>query len=70
MVACDDLSSTQRCSLRILQKRFCPMTRCPLRPLDTFNVNSASGASVFGLILTYLIVLLQFKIQERAMAST
>ena len=33
----------------------------PLRPLDIFCLNRSSAASHAGLMITYLIVLLQFK---------
>ncbi len=59
----DTLTLKEKTRLRILESRF--SRPCPLRPLDTFNVNSASGASLAGLILTYLIVLLQWKLSEK-----
>ena len=34
----------------------------PIRPCDVFNLNTASFVSIGGIILTYLIVLLQFKL--------
>ena len=36
----------------------------PMRPLDMFNLNFASAASTAGLLLTYLIVLMQFRAGE------
>ena len=33
----------------------------PIRPYDVFNLNYASGFSMDGLMITYIIVLLQFK---------
>ena len=33
----------------------------PMRLLDTFDLSFASGASLGGVVLTYVIVLLQFK---------
>ena len=39
----------------------CP---CPVRPCDIFNMNSANFVSVGGLIITYLIVLMQFKLGD------
>ena len=36
-------------------------SRAPIRPMDIFDLNYASGASITGLILTYMIILLQFK---------
>ncbi len=38
---------------------------CPIRPMDVFNLNFAFGASIGGLVLTYIIVLVQFKLGER-----
>ena len=36
----------------------------PIRPMDVFDLNLASGASILGLLVTYLIVLFQFKIGD------
>ncbi len=36
----------------------------PIRPLDIFSMNYASTASVAGLMFTYLIVLMQFRVGE------
>jgi hypothetical protein len=36
----------------------------PIRPGELFNMNSASGATAAGLILTYMIILLQMKMSE------
>ena len=36
----------------------------PLRPRNTFGINYASGLSILGLLLTYLIVLFQFKVSD------
>ena len=33
----------------------------PIRPMDIFNLNYASAASIYGMVLTYLVVLMQFK---------
>ncbi len=38
----------------------------PLRPLDIFNVNLSSGVALLGLILTYMIILLQLKLGEKS----
>ena len=38
----------------------------PLRPKDIFDVNFASAASLAGLVVTYVIVLLQFKLGDSA----
>ena len=39
-------------------------SRAPIRPMDVFDMNYSSGASIMGLILTYMIILLQFKVSE------
>ena len=39
-------------------------SRAPIRPMDTFDMNYSSGASIVGLILTYMIILMQFKVSE------
>ena len=36
----------------------------PIRPLDIFNLNYASAASTIGLLVTYIIVLMQFRAVE------
>jgi hypothetical protein len=36
----------------------------PIRPKDIFDMNLAAGNSVGGVILTYLIVMIQFKISS------
>lgn len=46
--------------LRVLISRF--STPSPIRPCDVFDMNTASFVSISGIILTYLIVLLQFKL--------
>ena len=47
--------------LRILISRF-SANSSPIRPCDVFDMNTASFVSISGIILTYLIVLLQFKL--------
>ena len=39
-------------------------TSSPVRPCDVFNMNTANFVSVGGLIITYLVVLLQFKLND------
>ena len=34
---------------------------CPFRPLDMFDVNFSTAASLAGLVFTYVIVLMQFR---------
>ncbi len=36
----------------------------PIRPMDIFGMNYASTASVAGLMFTYLIVLMQFRVGD------
>ena len=36
----------------------------PIRPLDVFNLNYASAASTIGLLVTHIIVLMQFRAVE------
>ena len=36
----------------------------PIRPMDIFDLNSGSAMSIAGLLLTYLIVLFQFKVSD------
>ena len=39
-------------------------TSSPVRPCDVFNMNTANFVSVGGLIITYLVVLMQFKLND------
>ena len=56
----DNLERKEERQLEVLISHFsCP---CPVRPWDIFNMNSANFVSVGGLIITYLIVLMQFKL--------
>ena len=41
----------------------------PIRPLDMFDLNASSAMSIFGLLLTYLIVLFQLKVSDNFMPS-
>ena len=41
----------------------------PIRPMDMFDLNYASAMSIFGLLLTYLIVLFQFKASDNYLPS-
>ena len=36
----------------------------PIRPMGIFDLNSGSAMSIAGLLLTYLIVLFQFKLTD------
>ncbi len=63
----DSLSSKERTVIEVLMTKF--TTSAPFRPLDIFDVNFASAASLLGLILTYVIVLLQFKVSDKSSVS-
>ena len=56
------VSPMERAQAEVLIDRF--GRAAPIRPLDVFDVNYATAASVSGLILTYVIVLLQFKMSD------
>lgn len=60
----DELRNNKRekAELRSLQKKF--SKKCTVRPLDAFDINFSTGLSALGLCLTYIIVLLQFKVGE------
>ena len=47
--------------LQVLIARFSATTNSPVRPCDVFNMNAANFVSIGGIVLTYIIVLLQFK---------
>lgn len=58
----NNLKRKEERQLEVLISHFsCP---CPVRPCDIFNMNSANFVSVGGLIITYLIVLMQFKLGD------
>ena len=55
----DGIEDRQRRELDLLIDRFsCP---CPIRPLDMFDLNRACLLGLNNTILTYLVILLQFK---------
>ena len=55
----DGIGDRQRRELDILIDRFsCP---APIRPLDMFDLNHASWLGLNNTVLTYLVILLQFK---------
>jgi hypothetical protein len=56
------MSPTDRNHFDILIERF--SKPAPIPPKDVFNMNWASGVSIAGLIVTYMIVLLQFKFRD------
>ena len=41
----------------------------PIRPMDMFDLNGGSAMSILGLLLTYLIVLFQFKVSDNFLPS-
>jgi hypothetical protein len=49
--------------IEILIDHFSCLSR--IRPKDEINMNYASSLSIFGLILTYLIVMLEFKMGDK-----
>ena len=54
------LEDMENIQLNILIDQF--SVAAPIRPYDVYNLNYASGFSVDGLMITYIIVLLQFKL--------
>ena len=59
MKEAERLTVTDGVRLEVLIDKF--SEPCPFRPLDTFNVNFSTAASLSGLAFTYVIVLIQFK---------
>ena len=47
--------------VKVLIARYSATTTSPMRPCDVFNMNAANFVAIGGIILTYIIVLLQFK---------
>ncbi len=39
-------------------------TKMPLRPMDLFNLTLSSGLNAFSILITYVVIMLQFKIGE------
>ena len=58
--ASDTLNSKRRSQLDFLCEHF--SSESPFRPLNVCGINFSSAASLGGLIFTYMIVLLQFKL--------
>jgi hypothetical protein len=56
------LTAKERAQMDVLTERYSKDS--PMRPMGVFSLNRASGTSISGLILTYIIVLLQFKSGE------
>ena len=61
LVFARNLDFEEERKLRVLISRF-STNSSPIRPCDVFDMNTASFVSISGIILTYLIVLLQFKL--------
>ncbi len=38
--------------------------KTPIRPLDLFDLKMSSGLSAFSMLVTYVVIILQFKIGE------
>ena len=55
----DGIEERQRRELDLLIDRF--SNPCPIRPLDMFDLNYSSFLGLNNTILTYLVILLQFK---------
>ena len=55
----DGIEERQRMRLALLIERF--SLPSPIRPLDMFDLNRASLLGINNTILTYLVILLQFK---------
>ena len=64
MVFARQLDSEEEKKLEILISRFSTKSS-PIRPCDVFDVNTSSFISISGIIITYLIVLLQFKLNAK-----
>ena len=56
------VSANQHAELDLLVQKFSQAS--PFRPLDLFDVNFATAASLASVAFTYVIVLLQFKIGD------
>jgi hypothetical protein len=55
-----DESTTAR--MNILIDNFATIS--PIRPLDSFNLNWSTGIAACGVLMTYIVVLLQFRISD------
>ena len=58
-----DLPAKSQKHVEVVVERF--SKSAPIRPKDMFDLNLANGASILGLILTYLIVLYSFKFGDK-----
>ena len=57
---CEDRSLQSHHRIVILVKKFGHPN--PIRPLATFSLNRSAGISVAGLILTFMVVLLELRL--------
>ena len=55
-----DLTDGQRRELNLLISEF--SNPAPIRPWDTFDLNQSATLSIMNTVLTYLVILLQFKV--------
>ena len=58
----DKMSAKEKCQIDALSTIF--SNEGPIRPKNVFNLNFASLASTGGLLITYFIVLVQFRAGE------
>ena len=58
----DKMSPKEKCQMDVLCVIF--SSEGPIRPKNIFNLNFASIASTGGLLITYFIVLVQFRAGE------
>lgn len=55
------IGSSQMSRFEVMLSKF---SRIPFRPLDIFNVCFETGVSILSLLISYVLVLLQFKVAE------
>lgn len=63
IIEANNITKKEMVELEVLIEKF--SVACPLQPLDIFDVNLANATTMAGLFFTYVIVLLQFKIDDR-----
>lgn len=62
MVGTTEMTMKELCQFEVLVDWF--SLAAPVRPMDMFNLNFSSAATLVGLVITYMLVLLQFKIGD------
>ena len=62
------LSEYEKCKLKVLIRKF--GEQGSIKPHSSFQLNYTTGLSLTGLLLTYIIVLLQFNLNECDMSAT